>query len=201
MVSLSVPDKQVEIHYTLDGSVPTTSSTKYEKPFRVEKPTTVKYFAYDPNTKERTAVTTKKYDIAKADWKIVHTTTGNMIDAVKLIDDDPNTFWATDEGVTTIQEVVIDLGKMYSLKGFTYSPMQERYPFGIITNFEFYVSTDDRKWERVVRGEFANIVNRRIKQKVKFKPTKGRYIKLRGIKVAGEDYRTSFGEIGVITKN
>ena len=199
MVRLSVPDKQVEVFYTLDGSEPTTSSIKYEKPFKVDKPTTVKYFAYDSKTKARTEVSNKEYDIAKTNWKIVHTTTGNMIDAVKLIDDDPNTFWATDEGVTTIQEVVIDLGKMYSLKGFTYSPMQERYPFGIITNFEFYVSTDDRKWERVVRGEFANIVNHRIEQKIAFKPTKGRYIKLRGIKVAGEDYRTSFGEVGVVT--
>ena len=116
------------------------------------------------------------------------------------MDDDPKTFWATDEGVTTIQEVVIDLGKTYPLKGFTYLPIQERYPFGIITNYEFYVSLDDIRWERVVRGEFANIVNSRLEQKVTFKPTKGRYIKLRGIKVAGDDYRTSFAEIGVVTE-
>lgn len=201
MVSLSVPDEQVEVYYTLDGSEPSITSTKYERPFRVNTPKTLKYFAYDPISKNRTAVSKQKYDIAKTDWKIVHTTTGNMIEATKLMDEDPDTYWATDKGVTTIQEVVIDLGKTYSLKGFTYGPMQERYPFGIITNYEFYVSTDNRKWDRVVRGEFANIVNSRIEQKIRFKPTWGRYIKLRGIKVAGEDYQTSFGEIGVITKH
>ena len=199
MVSLSVPDKNVAVHYTLDGSNPSSSSTKYEMPFIINRPTTIKAISFDPQNKEQTDVSRTDFDISKKDWEILHTTTGNMFEAIKVIDDDPKTYWATDEGVKTIQEVVIDLGKTYALKGFTYLPIQERYPFGIITNFEFYVSPDDISWERVVRGEFANIVNSRIEQKVAFKTTKGRYIKLRGIKVVGEDYRTSFGEIGVIT--
>ncbi|MBT8302089.1 MAG: alpha-L-fucosidase [Maribacter sp.] len=200
MVNFSIPDKNVEVHYTLDGSEPNTSSVKYEKPFLVNNPTTIKTMSFDPQSEEQTGVSSTYFDISKKDWEVVHTTTGSMFEASKLIDDDPTTFWATDEGVKTIQEVVIDLGKTYMLKGFTYWPMQERYPFGIITNFEFYVSEDDINWERVVRGEFANIVNSRVEQKVGFKTTKARYIKLRGIKVAGEDYRTSFAEIGVITE-
>jgi alpha-L-fucosidase len=200
MVSLSVPDTQVEVYYTLDGSEPSTSAIKYERPIPINTPTTLKCLTYDPKTKASTEVSTKEFDISKTNWKILYTTTGNMIEANKLIDDNPKTFWATDKGVNTIQEVVIDLGKTYSLKGFTYWPMQERYPFGIITNFEFYVSRDDRKWERVVRGEFANIINSRVEQKIAFKPTRGRYIKLRGIKVASDDYQTTFSEIGVLTK-
>lgn len=200
MVSLTVPDEEVEIYYTLDGSRPTTSSIKYKKPFRVSKPTTVKYFAYDAKTQARTEMAIKEFDIAKSNWNIVHTTTGNMFEADKAFDDDPITYWASDEGVSTIQEMVIDLGKTYNLKGFTYWPMQERYPFGIITNFEFYVSHDNRNWKRVVRGEFQNIVNHRVEQKVRFRPTRARYIKLRGIKVAGEDFRTTFAEVGVLTK-
>jgi len=200
MVSLAVPDKNVAVHYTLDGSNPSSSSTKYEMPFLINRPTTIKTISVDPQNKEQTEVSRADFDISKKDWEIVHTTTGNMFEAIKVIDDDPKTYWATDEGVNTIQEVVIDLGKTYALKGFTYLPIQERYPFGIITNYEFYVSTNNKSWTRLVRGEFANIVNSRVEQKVGFKTTKGRYIKLRGIKVAGEDYRTSFGEIGVITK-
>ena len=169
-------------------------------PFLINRLTTIKAISFDPQNKEQTDVSRTDFDISKKDWEIVHTTTGNMFEAIKVIDDDPKTYWATDEGVTTIQEVVIDLGKTYALKGFTYLPIQERYPFGIITNFEFYVSPDNISWERVVRGEFANIVNNRVEQQVLFKTTKARFIKLRGIKVAGEDYRTSFGEIGVITQ-
>ena len=200
MVSLAVPDKNVAVYYTLDGSEPGSSVTKYKKPFIINTPTTIKAVSIDPLTSEQTEVSQANFDISKKDWEVIHTTTGNMFEANKLMDDDPKTFWATDEGVTTIQEVVIDLGKTYPLKGFTYLPIQERYPFGIITNYEFYVSLDDIRWERVVRGEFANIVNSRLEQKVTFKPTKGRYIKLRGIKVAGDDYRTSFAEIGVVTE-
>lgn len=32
-------------------------------------------------------------------------------DAVKAIDDNPDTFWATSEGAKTAQEVIIDYGK------------------------------------------------------------------------------------------
>ena len=200
MVNLSVPDKNVAIFYTLNGSEPTNNSIKYEKPFLVDRPTTVKAIAFDVENKQQTDAAVQYFDITKKDWEVVYTTTGSIYEAIKLMDDDPNTFWATDEGVTTIQEVIIDLHKTYKLTGFTYLPIQERYPFGIITNFEFYVSTDNKNWDRVVRGEFANVVNSRVEQKVNFKPTNARYIRLRGIKVSGEDYRTSFGEIGVVTK-
>ncbi|MGB5667469.1 MAG: alpha-L-fucosidase, partial [Maribacter sp.] len=120
MVSLSVPDKNVAIFYTLDGSEPTNNSIKYEKPFLVERPTTVKAIAFDVENKQQTDPVVQYFDITKKDWEVVYTTTGSIYEAIKLMDDDPNTFWATDEGVTTIQEVIIDLHKTYNLTGFTY---------------------------------------------------------------------------------
>jgi alpha-L-fucosidase len=200
MVSLSVPDKNVAVYYTLDGSEPSKASLKYTKPFLVDSPTTLKAISVDPDDGQQTEAVLRKLDIPKKDWKIVDTSSGNLMDTDKLMDEDPNTYWATDEGVNIIQEVIIDLGKMHTLSGFTYWPIQERYPFGIITNYEFYVSRNNKRWTRVIRGEFGNVVNNRIEQTVPFKTTKGRYIKLRGIKVAGKDYRTSFAEIGVITE-
>lgn len=200
MVSLSVPDKNVTVYYTLDGSEPSKASLKYTKPFLVDSPTTLKAISVDPDDGQQTEAVLRKLDIPKKDWKIVNTTSGNLMETDKLMDEDPNTYWATDEGVNTIQEVIIDLGKTHTLSGFTYWPIQERYPFGIITNYEFYVSRDNKRWTRAIRGEFGNVVNNRIEQTVPFKATKGRYIKLRGIKVAGQDYRTSFAEIGVITE-
>ncbi len=124
-----------------------------------------------------------------------------------MIDEDPHTFWATDEGVKNPQEVVIDLGKTYELIGFSYWPNQERYPFGIITNYDFSVSTNNKNWKSVAKGEFGNIVNNRIEQTILFDSTKARYIKLKGVRVDPststgqvQNFRTSFAEIGVITR-
>ncbi len=201
MVTLSVPDKNVEVHYTLDGSEPIVASPKFEKPFLVDTPTTLRAIAYDPETDDMTESTLKYFDISKKDWKIVDVSTGNILDAVKAIDDNPDTFWATDADAKNPQELVIDLGKIQMLEGFTYWPIQERYPFGIITNYEFSVSTNGSDWKSVAEGEFGNVVNNRIEQTVNFSPAKARFIKIKATKVDGEDFRASFGEIGVITEN
>ncbi len=199
LVSLNVPDNNIQIYYTLDGSEPSTSSLNYERPFLIKEPKIVKAISFDPVEKSQTAPVAKHIDIPKKDWKILDVTSGNLSEAIKMIDEEPNTFWATDEGVKTPQEVEIDLGKDYLLIGFTYEPIQERYPFGIITNYEFSVSSDGHNWKTVAKGEFGNVVNNRIGQVVNFKETRARYIKLKGSKVDGLDFRTSIAEIGVLT--
>lgn len=198
-VYLSVPDKNIDIIYTLDGTEPTPQSTKYVAPLFIKKPTTLKAISVNPDDGTMTPSVIYNFDLAKNDWKVIWSTTGNLLDADKIIDEDPTTFWATDEGEKSPQEVVIDLGAVVNLSGFTYLPIQTRYPFGIITNYEFSVSTNNKNWRTVSKGEFGNIVNNRIEQVISFKPIKGRYIKLKGVKVDGPDFRTSFGEIGVIT--
>ena len=98
------------------------------------------------------------------------------------------------------QFVTVDLGKEYSLSGFTYLPMQERWIKGVITDYEFFVSTNNKKWQKVAEGEFGNIWNNPIEQKINFSPVKGRYIKLKATKIHGEEKVACFAEIGVITK-
>ncbi len=200
MVTLSVPDQKIIVYYTLDGTKPTTAALKYDGPFIVQSPTTVNAIGFDPEDSLETAPTRHYFDIAKTDWSVVSISSGKKSDAVNMIDEAPETFWATDQGVTEPQEITIDLGKEYLLTGFTYWPIQERYPFGIITNYEFSVSTDNTTWKKTAQGEFGNIENHRIEQVIRFKPTQGRYIKLKGVKVAGNDFTTSFGEIGVLTQ-
>jgi len=68
-----------------------------------------------------------------------------------------------------------------------------------ITDYEFSVSSNATDWKSVAKGEFGNVVNNRIEQRVDFNPITARYIKLKGLKVDGADFRTSFGEVGVIT--
>jgi len=120
-------------------------------------------------------------------------------DTRKMIDGDPETFWAPEEPLAGMQEVVIDLGHEYPLRGFTYWPMQERWSFGIFTDYEFFTSTDNKHWKSVSSGEFSNIMNNPIEQRISFEVGPARFIKLRAINIQGDEQRASFGEIGVIT--
>lgn len=199
LVTLKVPDNAVEIWYTLDGSEPSTTSTKYSGPFLLSTPASVKAITVDHNNGDHSVIGAKRFDIAKKDWKVLRVSSGDLSQASASIDDDSDTFWATGEGSSTPQEIVIDLGRIHDLTGFTYWPIQERYPFGILTAYEFSTSTDNVNWKTTATGEFGNVVNNRIEQRVDFKSVKARYIKLKGLQVDGPDFRTSFGEIGVLT--
>ncbi len=46
---MTFPDKDMEIHYTLDGNMPTKSSPLYTAPLSIEKTTTVRVAAFDEN--------------------------------------------------------------------------------------------------------------------------------------------------------
>ncbi|MCK5776621.1 MAG: discoidin domain-containing protein, partial [Bacteroidales bacterium] len=199
LLSMKVAEKGIEIYYTLDGSLPTPSAKKYIKPFLLNEPTTVMAMAYDVDTKKQTQIVTKRFDISKKDWKVIKITSGDILRSNRMIDDNIKTFWSTDKDSKAKQEVLIDLGKAYHLKGFTYIPMQERNIRGVITHYEFYVSMHNRKWKKVSTGEFGNIWNNPIDQKVEFNPTKARYIKLKTVKIHGGGNVASFAEIGVIT--
>jgi alpha-L-fucosidase len=151
--------------------------------------------AIAPEGGAKSGVSTREFDISRAGWKVlfpVDSATSNMID------ENPQTYWAP-ENAPGPREVVIDLGQAYLLEGFTYWPMQERWEFGIFTDYEFYTSTDNRNWTLVSSGEFSNIVNNPIGQTITFDQLMGRFIKLRASNIQGDDERASFAEIGVLT--
>ena len=76
VMRIEVPDKEIEVYYTLDGSNPNISSKKYTVPFLLEEPTTLKAIAYDPVVKKLSEVSSKYFDISKRDWKVIFVTSG-----------------------------------------------------------------------------------------------------------------------------
>lgn len=198
-ISIGVPDDNVEIFYSLDGSDPTLDSEAYSGTLNGQQPVIVKAVAYDPKAEEYSSVTTVSFDIPKGRWKVSEISSGNSDEVSRIMDEDHLSWWHTERDQGLPQEVVIDLGQAYSLEGFTYSPPQDRWSFGIIAEYEFQVSANGKNWRSVSSGEFGNIKNNPIKQTIEFNPVQGRYIKLKALRTTDESGAMAIGELGVIT--
>ncbi|MDO4229438.1 MAG: alpha-L-fucosidase [Capnocytophaga sp.] len=198
-IHLEVPEKTTEIYYTLDGSNPTNHSAKYSKPFEINQPTTLKVVAFDPIQNQYSDVMIQQVDVAKKLWNIVEVSSEKKADMANIIDENPNTWFASSQ-TGSQQWVTIDLEETLLLQGFTYLPSQDRWASGTISRYIFEVSTDGLQWVKTSEGEFGNIKNNPIEQRIYFTPTKARFIRLKSVSVIDDSNRVSFGEVGVITQ-
>jgi Alpha-L-fucosidase len=184
-------------YYTLDGSEPTSKSTKYTGPFVADGKVEVKAISYNPTSGKSSPVGSEKFDISKINWKIEGI---NDNKAAAIIDGDPASVWHQREGKKMPIDLVIDLGNSYNIAGFKYLPDQNKWSSGIITTYEFYVSDDNVNWKLVDKGEFSNIKNNPLMQIKTFAPLMARYIKLRAMKNTFGDNVAGYAEVDVMTK-
>ena len=70
---------------------------------------------------------------------------------------------------------------------------------GIVTDYRFYVSGDNKKWKLVSEGEFANIKNNPLWQTKQFEPVAARYLKFQALKNTENNNNIGYAEIDVIT--
>jgi alpha-L-fucosidase len=194
-VTITTNDIGPIFYYTLDGSEPTLNSNKYTGSFIADGKLEIKAIAHDPSSGKSSPVGLEKFDISKKDWKIV----GINDDKVNaLIDGNPLSVWHQRDKKMPV-DLVIDLGHSINLIGFKYLPDQNRWSSGIISNYQFFVSGDNKSWKLVEEGEFSNIRNNPVWQIKKFSPLDARYIKLRAIKNISNDNVAGYAEVDVIT--
>ncbi|WP_192347367.1 alpha-L-fucosidase [Algoriphagus sp. Y33] len=187
-ITLSSPDQGLNIYYSLDDSDPNAESQQYTNPFKVDQATTLKAISVDPVSGKISEAERIDVDIAKSNWK------ASQANGELAIDENPESYFESGDNNLTI-----DLGEELIIKGFTYMPMQGRYPKGFITNFIFEVSTNGNSWKQAASGEFSNIVNSPIEQTIRFDGVKAKFIRLRASKTADGNAAT-FAEVGVLTK-
>ena len=98
-------------------------------------------------------------------------------------------------------EIVIDLGNVTEMGGFTYQPHGDASTHGMVDQYEFYVSDDGATWgEPVAKGEFGNIKSNPIQQVVSLaKPAQGRFVKFVAVHSVDES-SISMAELGVLPK-
>jgi len=196
-ITITPADTESTIYYTTNGSVPGTASKKYTGPFLASGKPVIKAIAYDPASRQSSAVKQERFGVSRKNWRIIGI---NDEKANVVLDGDPATAWHQPKEVKLPADLVIDLGKEEQLKGFRYLPDQGIWNTGIISAYEFYVSGDSINWVLASKGEFANIKNNPLWQTIRFTPTKARYVKLRALKNTSKNDEAGYAEIDVIAE-
>lgn len=189
-------DAESEIYYTLDGSTPTNNSKKYNGSFQTEGKLKVSAIAYEPSSGKSSPVTYEEFELPRKDWRILGVEDEK---AYAILDGDPSTAWHQNQNKKFPVDLVIDLGNEENLIGFKYLPNQSRWNPGIITNYQFYVSLDNKNWKLVDKGEFSNIKNNPLWQVKSFSQVKARYFKFRALGNTEGNNTAAYADVEVIT--
>lgn len=184
-------------YYTLDGSEPTAKSEKYNGPFQRDGKVEVRAIAFDPATAKSSPAALEKFDISRKDWKIIGISDEK---AGAVLDGNTSTVWHQAKDKKMPIDLVIDLGNEQNICGFKYFPDQGTWGSGMITNYEFYISTDNAEWKLVSEGEFSNIRNNPLWQIKRFEPVKASYIKLRTLRNTDGNNEVGYAEVDLITQ-
>jgi alpha-L-fucosidase len=195
-INIIPADAESIVYYTLDGSEPTSKSTKYTGPFQTEGKVQVRAIAYDPASGKSSPACREKFDTSRKYWRIVGTDDAK---ANTILDGNPSTAWHQSKDKKMPIDLVIDLGNKQNLCGFRYLPDQGIWNPGIITNYEFYVSEDNIEWKLVDQGEFSNIKNNPLWQIKNFSPVKARYVRLRALRNTQGNDEAGYAELDLIT--
>jgi alpha-L-fucosidase len=195
-ISISTDEIGPVFYYTLDGSEPTRNSKKYTGPVPTQGRVEVKAISYDPASVKSSPVCHEKFDICRKDWKILGT--GNE-KAYTILDGNLSTVWHQGGDKKMPIDLVIDLGNVYNVSGFKYLPDQNKWSSGIITNYQLYVSIDNKEWKLVSEGEFSNIKNNPLWQIKQFASEKTRFIKFKTLKNTSGNDVAGYAEVDVIT--
>ncbi|ESQ82509.1 hypothetical protein AEAC466_16725 [Asticcacaulis sp. AC466] len=202
MVSLSPPEKGLEIRYTLDGSTPNAGSKLYTTPFPLLDGGVVKAIARNADSNVSSSMTTREFDVSPADWTLI---AANGEPAEALFG---NGLFTGHSGEPV--DVTIDLGRSYSLQGFTLKPAGQNISLGVDViarigppaGYEVWVSADGKTWgEPIATGEFSNIAASRAEQRVRFnKPYQAKFLRLRFAHAVQNKPMIVIGGLGIITR-
>jgi alpha-L-fucosidase len=195
-VQIKSSDSESEVYYTLDGSLPSSKSSKYQSWFPThDGKITVKAIAYDPTNQSISEVSEENFEISRKKWKVLGVADENILN---IIDGDEFTSWQNDKVPI---DLIIDLGKIETISGFRYLPDQHWWAeTSIITQYQFFISENNLDWKLVSEGEFSNIKNNPTWQVNVFNPLTARYIKLKALKTVGKNNNAGIAEIDIITK-
>jgi hypothetical protein len=120
--------------------------------------------------------------------------------AASAIDGDPKTHWHTQFSPQLLQhphELVIDLGKRRSVRGFRYLARQDGGWNGAVKECEFYVSDRAEFGEPVLKTTFQKS---KRPQEALCQPVTGRYVRIRILSEVNGGPWASISELGIVAE-
>lgn len=114
--------------------------------------------------------------------------------AENVIDGNPETFWITDHSLKHPHEIQIDLGRQYIVHGLYALPRQDSSNWGVVKEYEVYISLNGTEWIIAKNGSFPF---NKEEQLALFDPVSARYVSLVGLS-SHEGTVMSVSEINVL---
>lgn len=123
--------------------------------------------------------------------------------AINLLDGKVQTVWHTKYAPTPDplpHTVVLDLGGIYNVDGFKYTPRQDSMMNGTVVSYFLHISLEfpanmgEEKWELVAGGNWP--ATSKAKE-VRFAPQKARYVRFQALREAGGNPWSSGAELNV----
>jgi len=192
----------IPIVYTLDGTVPTSTSTAYRS--AVSLPRGGEIYAACVAPDGRLGMVTSKYfaGLAPIGWKVVSADSQETNSpASYATDGNPSTIWQTrlNADRPLPHQITVDMGSVQRIAGFTYLPRQDGSHDGIVEDYHFETSVDGHNWiTNVDSGRFGNIQNNPELQEVRFSEVNARFFRFTALKEIGSNGLTSAAEISVL---
>ncbi|MBD5244995.1 MAG: alpha-1,3/4-fucosidase [Barnesiella sp.] len=179
------------IHYTVDGTTPTSASPVYTTPFKAECATVS---AISVLNGEESPVSSSSFGYIKNGWRVAGESGGlKDSDASKAFDGNAGSFWIS---AAPGAWIAVDLGRKETLRGFGYTPQTHLPGQGMIEKGEIQISDDGKKWHTVEQFEFGNLINDPTPRTVTFKrPVDARYVKIVPVSIAGGNDKAAIAEI------
>jgi len=183
----------LKIRYTTDGSEPNTSSKTYTNSFFIPFG---EVNAYAEVHKEKGPISNKTFGPAKKNWKLLAVDSEKKKHkALNAFDANDNTYWQSNPNKNNRHYIAIDLGKEYSLKGFSYTP-QTGHKEGMIEKGVIKISNNGKNWQKLEEFNFGNLINDPSTRKHNFKkPVSTRYIRIESIVIAGGKNTATIAEL------
>lgn len=187
-VHLNIPDDEAVVYYTVDGSLPDNSSTRYDKPFMFNDKGVIKAVTYDSVNDKYSDVAVRHLDLPASSFVV--SSPSDSYD--KIFDGDGLSSLNLKMNESFIELTFNDKQK---ISGFRYLPSQNRNVTRIITDYLFYVDG-----KLVSSGSFGNIENNPIEQVVEFEPVTGKTVRFVPVRNTDNAGYCNLAEFSVIVE-